>query len=136
MAVSKNHELFSWGYNGHGRLGHNTTANELVPMRVNAFPANKVEGVKVGLTFNIIMAFLPAYHGFQYSNHHCHQMARCSHIAIRWLDVHTVAALLYLTRRPRTYGDRTRSLSLSAHIPDLLKIYTDGGSTIWLQGEC
>ena len=79
MAVSKNHELFSWGYNGHGRLGHNTTANELVPMRVNAFPANKVEGVKVGLTFNIIMAFLPAYHGFQYSNHHCHQMARCSH---------------------------------------------------------
>jgi len=47
LAVSKNNELFTWGYNGHGRLGHNTTANELVPMRVNAFPATKVEGVKM-----------------------------------------------------------------------------------------
>ena len=48
LAVSEKDELFSWGFNGHGRLGHKTTENELVPMRVLFFrPGYRFEGVKV-----------------------------------------------------------------------------------------
>eukprot|EP00116_Pleurobrachia_bachei_P007051 sb/3467313/ len=36
-AVSTADQLFTWGFNGHGRLGHKTTEDELIPMRVNHF---------------------------------------------------------------------------------------------------
>jgi len=50
-AVSEGHELFTWGFNGHHRLGHGKGGNLLtddilVPMRVNVFPPNDILGVK------------------------------------------------------------------------------------------
>lgn len=48
LAVSTTDELFTWGFNGHGRLGHRTTENELVPLRVNFFsPGSRNGGVKM-----------------------------------------------------------------------------------------
>lgn len=50
-AVSENHEIYTWGFNGHHRLGHGKGGNMLtddvlVPMRLSMFPANDVLGVK------------------------------------------------------------------------------------------
>lgn len=47
LAVTTTDELFTWGFNGHGRLGHKTTEDELVPLRVNFFvPGSRNGGVK------------------------------------------------------------------------------------------
>ena len=49
LAISETDELYTWGFNGHGRLGHRTTENELIPMRVLHFrPGDRNSGVKVG----------------------------------------------------------------------------------------
>jgi len=48
LAVTDNDELYTWGFNGHGRLGHRTTENELIPMRVLHFrPGDKNSCVKI-----------------------------------------------------------------------------------------
>lgn len=48
LAVSQQDEVFTWGFNGHGRLGHKTTENELIPIRVQHFrPGDKNSGVKM-----------------------------------------------------------------------------------------
>ncbi|KAL5256114.1 hypothetical protein ACHWQZ_G011354 [Mnemiopsis leidyi] len=48
LAISENDELYTWGFNGHGRLGHRTTENELIPMRVLHFrPGDKNSSVKI-----------------------------------------------------------------------------------------
>ena len=48
LAISSTDELYTWGFNGHGRLGHRTTEDELVPHKVIFFmPGGRTGGVKI-----------------------------------------------------------------------------------------
>ncbi len=52
MAIDGNGDLWTWGYNVNGQLGHGTTTNVIMPQKISGFP--DIAGISGGMNHSLI----------------------------------------------------------------------------------
>ena len=52
MALTKDGEVYTWGFGAHGRLGHGSTEDEFMPKRVEALVGENISSIHAGFEYS------------------------------------------------------------------------------------